>query len=106
MRNPTRRKFLGLLAAAPVVAPMVAQAAAARKLYFSGGISGLSGEFLVGEACGESLLTPAQMNAFDAVLSAPAAPNEALRRLMSIVPPWSIPNRLYGARINDDGDAV
>ena len=102
----TRRKFLGLLAATPVVAPMVAQAVAAQPRYFSAGISGRAGEFLVGEVCGESLLTPAQMSTFDAVLSAPAAPNEALRQLMRSAPPWSIPNRLYGTRINDDGDAV
>lgn len=102
---PTRRKFLGLLAATPVV-PMVAQVVAAQPRYFIAGISGRAGEFLVGEVCGESLLTPAQMGAFNAALSAPAAPNEALRKLMRSDPPWSTPNRLFGARINDDGEAV
>jgi hypothetical protein len=103
---PTRREFLGLLAATPVVAPMVAQVVTAQPPYFSAGISGRAGEFLVGEVCGESLLTPAQMGAFHAALSAPAAPNEALRKLMRSDPPWSIPNRLFGARVNDDGEAV
>jgi hypothetical protein len=85
---------------------MVAQAVAAPQ-YVSGSIVNyISGEILVGEACGESLLTPAQMSSFEAVLSAPAAPNEALRALMRSVPPWDIPNRLYGARVNDDGEAV
>jgi hypothetical protein len=105
---PTRRSFLTLLAAAPVIAPVAARSMAAPRYAVGGWISGEAFLHpLVGEACSsETLLTQEQFRAFSAALDKPSQPHSGLRALMRSASPWDVPNRLHGAYINDDGDAV
>lgn len=100
----SRRDFLGVLAAAPFVAPAFVQ-----PRYASGGTFRLSGMAagIVGEDChGGFVLSPSQSRAFLAAMDQPMTKLGTLNILMRSPSPWDAPNRLYGAYINDDGDAV
>jgi hypothetical protein len=101
----SRRDFLKLAAVAPIAAPVLAKSAASQPFY-SGGYIGKIDFGLVGEKTGESLFTPSQMRALqsspfpvDRLVLSPPDLNE-------LYPPWEIPNRLFGARVNRDGDAI
>lgn len=106
----SRRDFLGIVAAAPFVAPVIAEAVAAPR-YATGGLAeGVSLDTWVGRIAeknlGEFTLTREQSIAFRAALDAPMVRSGPLAVLMRSLSPWEAPNRLHGAYINDDGDAV
>jgi hypothetical protein len=55
--------------------------------------------------CHVTMQRPDPLNAVDAFGYAIQS-NPALRELMRSTPPWEIPNRLYGATINSEGEAI
>lgn len=101
----TRRKMLGLLAIAPI-APLIAKSALEPRFHSGGVIGEAFSSGLVGERCQDFVLSPSQSKAFFASLAEPAAPNEPLRMLLRASTPWEVPNRLFGAAITIEGDAV
>jgi hypothetical protein len=84
--------------------------AAAQPRYASGGI--FEGEWkyghgLVGEDChGGFVLSPSQSVALRKVMDAPMTRGPVLTIQMGSRSPAEIPNRLYGAQINHEGDAI
>lgn len=103
----SRRTFLGLMATAPLIAPSVVKAAA-KPRWSSGGIIGKAfGSQLVGEDChGGFALSPSQSKAFLEAMEQPVVKLESLTILMRSPTPWGTPNRLHGAYVNEEGDAV
>ena len=126
----TRRDFLGIMAAAPLFAPAIAQSVTVAQ-YAGGEVIGVGHweSCIVGDAGPESLFTPNQMRAFEHELYglAERLPNEKLRALLRSPSPWDeplfigvdmgsgddttyyfipTPNRLHGAYINERGEAV
>lgn len=108
----SRREFFGLLAAAPLVAPAVVKELsvamtpnAARAIAGFGPI-GSSG-FVFDEMHTYSG-NDAGFEQFREMLFEAGVPrsNDKLRALMRSIPPWDAPNRLYGAYLNADGEAV
>jgi hypothetical protein len=112
-RNMTtsRREFVGLLAAAPLVAPVVVKEMA-------GKVSNMHFEMTAGElfrvAPGESFF-PARMGALKRLDGEPLRFSDSrcayfdYHPFESDVPDYrsaKIPNRLYGAQINQDGEAI
>lgn len=134
--SATRRGVLGLLAAAPVIAPALAKAAISETppSYAAGGIVGEAflSPGVIGEDCqGGFRLTPEQSEAFQRVMNAPMIQSEPLSVLMRGASPWDelpthpvivgvdmgagddrtayfmpVPNRLFGTYINEYGEAV
>jgi hypothetical protein len=95
-----RRGFLGLLAAAPLVAPVIAKEMAASQYASGSTFEPLYLDFMK-FAPGERLYSFGIEPVRDGLIS----PNE-MRQMLDLPPIGDIPNRLYGARINSDGDAV
>jgi|SRR6185369_366776 len=103
----TRRQFLSLLAATPIAAPVAAKAGAmeiANGGFMSGEVQLVLG--VAGERCQSFPLSPAQSRAFEPVLTARPSGNQVLSALLRAEMPWEVPNRLCGASINEDGEAV
>lgn len=108
----SRRNFLGLLAAAPVIGPAVAKEVMAAPHYASGGwIRGYTSSFTVGEAGWLGLGTT--FDAFsDGSIRAPKLSVELMQPAPTRDEPalWSrlfdVPNRIYGTTINSEGDAI
>ena len=101
MTGTTRRKFFGLLAAAPIAAPMIAQDLA-KQNYWSGRRLTSILDFDTGHifqmADGERInWFPSRMGTIKRLDGKPI-------RFAEDDP--GIPNRLYGTQINADGDAV
>lgn len=102
----SRRTFLGLLAAAPVAVPVAVQASMQPR-YASGAVFRNWAGAMVGESChGGFLLSPSQFVAFRKVVGAPITRGETVTVMMRRSSPAETPNRLHGAYINEEGDAV
>lgn len=103
---PSRRSFFGLLAGLPLIAPAIARSVAGPRY-----ISGIAGEVPLSpltnaDDVGELILSRRESRAFELSLTTPRGPNPQLVELMRSRPPWQVPNRLFGARVNDEGNAV
>jgi hypothetical protein len=98
----SRRSFLSLLALAPI-APALARSAPAQPSFASGGFIGEMSFGIMGEAVSESTVS---FEAYKMLTEAGARPNEKLKALMHSPTPWSVPNRLLGASINEDGCVI
>jgi hypothetical protein len=92
----SRREFFRLLAAAPLVAPIIARAATEASQTFTASFGMVSGE--------SAWIHPHIR--YSAMMRRLLSVDE-IRRLEGLPPlPAATPNRLYGAQINADGDAV
>ena len=102
----TRRTFLGLLAVGSIVAPVIAKTGApqlANGGFFSSEM--LTGIGLVGEHAESFPLSPSQSRALKLELEAPLH-HRGLPDLPDTEAFWEVPNRLFGARINEEGEAI
>jgi hypothetical protein len=106
MTDTTRRKFFGLLAAAPVVVPTIAKEMAAEisapraawRQIHSGESLWIDGARDLRPRYGNVInMSMAESEAFMEALNVPSV---SFKELLIV------PNRLFGAQINADGDAV
>ena len=108
----TRRGFLGLLAAAPIAAPIVAKELAAPMLHSGGFVRGIAGESLTltldhdwGKPDGREIAR------LRGLLRAPTpwTTGEITADKLDVghlQMPLNIPNRLCGVEINQEGEAI
>lgn len=114
----SRRQFFGFLAAAPLVAPAVAKEMIGPKY-----ASGFIGEFAFSDwttlqpmrplSDGSFVMSMEESEAFMKAINVPSVsfgpikiPMHEPQQQRIARYGWAIPNRLYGAQINADGDAV
>jgi hypothetical protein len=96
--STSRRTILGLLAGIPAAVALPNNAQPAPSYH------GILGRAL--DLKGGFLMSPEQADAFRRMMEMPVTRMGAVTIPMRGPSPWDAPNRLYGAAINDEGDAI